>query len=74
MVEILKTYYDPIPEYKDHFVVVELKVKGQNIKKKILVDDVLESFLAFPSIGQIPEKKLLKRASEMVVNRLGYKG
>lgn len=65
-VEILKTYYDPIPEYKNHFVIVELKVNDKEVKKKVLIDDALEYLISFPP-KEIPDRKLFRKCEEMAL-------
>ncbi len=65
-VEILKSYFDPIPEYKDHFVVVEMKVNDKHMQKRVLIDDALEHLISFP-IREIPDRKLFKMCEEMAL-------
>jgi hypothetical protein len=65
--KIIKSYFHPI--YPHEIIVVELEKDGKPLRKQILMDEVLEHLISVPS-KSLPDKKLLKKANELVLEAL----
>lgn len=66
-VEIIKSYFDPILEYRDHFVVVEMRVDGCIMKRKVMIEDALDYFLETYPPRKVDDRKLFKKCEEMAM-------
>lgn len=65
--EIIKSYFHPT--YPEEIIVVEANLEGQKIRKQILWDEVLNHLMTVPP-RQLPDKKVLKKAEELVLSRI----